>query len=167
MSATADYVPFAAKVNVLLAEQAAEMQTRGILFDTDFEPSVLLRVGDEGPSGEVGADAAERALRAMLRFVLGTVPDGCQVYFAIARPATPVSELGVGVLTLRWQVAGTRRGEAEAGVTPLHPRLGDAQAQIVGQDARSVRHAFEAAGWRLSLEAVRGGEEIWLRAEVK
>jgi hypothetical protein len=168
MSAIADDQSLAEKARALIAEYSVEIQDRGIIFHTDFDPDLrfLARPEEADATRQEIPGTRERALRALLRFVMATVPDGCEVYFAMARPSAPVSVIGTGELTLRWQVAGDRRSQNESGVTSLRPRLGNAQEQIVGKPARALRADFKAAGWRLTLEAIRGGEEIWLRAEV-
>ena len=98
--------------------------------------------------------------------MIATVPDGCEVYFSIARSSAPVALVNAAELVLRWQVAGDRRGGPDAEVVAIRPRLGDAQAQIVGKPAQALRADFRAVGWPLALEAIQGGEEIWVRAEV-
>ncbi len=187
MSATADDPSFAQKIRALIEEHASETRERRIAFHTDFDPDLVFlasgsRGGGHGALGKpTEGEEREKALRALIRFVLATVPDGCEVYCSITRPAAPAAPLALvlvgegvgaceavheGVLTLRWQVAGDRRGGANPDVVALRPRLGDAQAQIVGKSAQALRSGFRAAGWPLSLEAVQGGEEVWVRSKV-
>ena len=172
MPEVSDQVYFASLAQVLLAEQEAETERRGLVFHTDFDPDLvfLRRPSGSQERNDLGAvnvqDAGEHALRALIRFVMATLPDGCEVYFSAARPAAPVVAVGAGVLTLRWQVAGDRRGGAEKGVVALRPTLGDAQAQVTGPSAQALRADFRAAGWPLTIEAIQGGGEIWVQAEM-
>lgn len=158
----------AEKIRALIEEQAPETQTRGIVFHTDFDsrPVFVTQASRVGEQEDSEQDEREKALRALIRFVIATVPDGCEVYWSIARPGAPVALLEAAELTLRWQVAGDRRGGAEAAVVPLRPRLGNAQAQIVGKRAQALRADFRSAGWGLTLEAIQGGQELWVRAEI-
>jgi hypothetical protein len=103
------------------------------------------------------------AFRGLLQLVFATLPDGCEVYLESARSVAPVSRIGDGMVTLRWQVPGVQRSASEQGVTPLRPRIGDAEAHVDSPAVGRVREAFHEAGWIFEIEAVPPGCELFVR----
>ncbi len=105
----------------------------------------------------------DRALRELLRLVFATVPDGCEVYLAADRCQAAVARVGIGQVTLRWQIAGPAEPPpigSEARVVPIHPIPADADGIVGGSAATATRAAFEAADWVLQLESVPNGREL-------
>jgi hypothetical protein len=109
----------------------------------------------------------ERALRELIRLVLATVPDGCEVYLAAARTQAAVARVGAGQVTIRWQIAGRERSDRDRAAespVPLHPVAADAGMILEGAAARATQAAFEAAGWEFQLDATPSGGELIARA---
>ncbi len=149
-------VPMDVWLAELLAPHRAEIRSRGLELRLEF---------DAGPAIEP-TEALAEALRELFRLILATVPDGCEVYLAGSRPTAPVAPVGHGRLSARWQVAGLGAPEgADARVTRIHPRPGDAQRHARGSLAKRVRAAFARTDWSFELDVLGARCELLARAE--
>lgn len=145
-------------IRALLEAHAAEVRARRLRIRTEL---------DESWQREASAETIE-AIRALLRLVFATIPDGCEIYVGSARSTSPVARLDAGLLTVRWQVAGEgdRPQPQETRVAALHPRPGRAWRHVDSPLARRVREAFARLGWRFELEVLMSGHELVARASV-
>ncbi|MBJ20565.1 MAG: hypothetical protein GY910_02295 [bacterium] len=141
----------------LFERHLAEIERRGLHVHREVEEGFRL-VRDAN---------LDRALWELFYLVFATVPDGCEVYLAAGRGRTPVAQLGVGQVTIRWQVAGRARpdsaGEPDR-VVAIHPIAALAETLVDGAGAMSARAAFERAGWVFQLDAAPNGCELIARA---
>lgn len=139
----------------LLEPHRTEIELRGLVFKLEVEPEFL--VLREASLGE--------AIRELLRLILATVPDGCEVYIGGARSMAPVSRIGAGRWITRWQVTGERTAHDSRGaLAPLHPRPGDAQRHVESSLGERVTARFAETDWEFSLEAIEAGGELVARA---
>ncbi|HPG24377.1 MAG: hypothetical protein H6748_17155 [Spirochaetaceae bacterium] len=133
---------------------ARELAARRIRVHLECDPV------DEPPA----TGPAITALDALVRFVLDTTPDGCEVYVATrGDPGAPVAS-GSGEIVVRWQVAGER--VADRGIVPIRPLPGDADRHATSRRARRVVALFEALAWELSLGSTPGGGELLARVRI-
>ena len=143
----------------LLAERldahAEEIRARGLLLHCELDAGFQMRP-------RAGLDAA---LEALIRFVLSTIPAGCEVYLASTRSAAPVSRLGEGRLILRWQVSGDP--QTSGNLRSLRPRAGDAATHAASKSGLRVRAAFAAVGWGMELVPLAAGRELMARIECR
>ena len=110
--------------------------------------------------------ALDAALDRLIRFVLATVPDECEVYLAASRALAPVSALGDGSLTLRWQVTGsTHPVSSQEGVQPIHPIAGEAASHATSSRVAAIHEAFRAAGWSVEFGPLQPGAELFVRVD--
>lgn len=141
-------------IEELLAGHAEELAARALSIRFDFDPG--LPVDRDADLGE--------ALQALLRLILGTVPDDCVVDLSTVRSTAPVSKLGSGIFTARWQVPDASRRAGGGALAPIHPRPGTASDHASSPLARRTREGFERAGWSFDLEILAGGGELLARA---
>ncbi len=135
----------------LLNAYAREILDRSLRVQCEFDPRFQIAKDER----------LEAAVVGLFRFVLSSVPDGCEVYFASARSLAPVAALESGSLTLRWQVAGDEPGRRHDKVTALRPIVGSARTHVQSRAAIALRDDFGAAGWNLELFAMTEDEEMW------
>lgn len=137
-------------------EERAEVSARrDVALHCDVEPGLRLSVSSE----------LTEAFRRLLDFVLATVPDGCPVSLEVTRPLRPLAAVGSGQLAIRWQTSGPRRSESEqGGVTTIHPLPGDARSHLASDRLHEIYEAFEAAGWKVEVEALSDATELFVRA---
>jgi len=103
----------------------------------------------------------------MIGFAIGTVPDGCEIYLAANRDPAPVTRVGAGRVTLRWQVAGRKASDAEGAgdsIVRIHPIAADAETLLEVPAVRRIRAAFEAADCTFQIEATSSGRELIAQA---
>ena len=145
-------------IHVLLEAHAAEVRARRLRIRTEL---------DESWQREANAETIE-AVRALLRLVFATIPDGCEIYVGSTRSTSPVARLDAGLLTVRWQVVGegARPQPEETRVAALHPRPGSAWRHVDSPLARRAREAFARLGWGFELEVLTSGRELVARASV-
>jgi len=145
-------------IRVLLEAHEDEVRARRLRIRTEL---------DESWQREATAETIE-AIRALLRLVFATIPDGCEIYVGSARSTSPVTRLDAGLLTVRWQVVGegARLQTEEPRVAPLHPRPGSAWHHVDSSLARRAREVFARLGWRFELEVLTSGHELVARASV-
>lgn len=150
------YVPVSVWLTALLSRSQAELERRGLRLHQEIEETFVI---------EQEADS-ERAFAALMRFVLSSVPDGCEIYLAASRHLAPVSRLGAGQFTVRWQVADRADRTpmaAESRVVPLRSKSDDAPNRAQAESLRWIRQGFDAAGWDFWLDRVGGGQELMAR----
>ncbi len=150
------FVPVSAWLTALLSDSQPELERRGLHLHQELEGSFVI---------ENTVDS-ERAFAALLDFVLSSVPDGCEIYLAASRHAAPVSRLGAGQFTVRWQLAdreGRSPVASEDRVVPLRSMRGDAPSRAEVEWLSSIRDGFDAAGWDFSLDSVGDGQELLAR----
>jgi hypothetical protein len=150
------FVPVSAWLAALLSGSRSELERRGLHVHQELEDSFVI------------ADAvdARKAFAALMRFVLSSVPDGCEIYLAASREVAPVSRLGAGQFTVRWQVTDLEdrlRSAGEGRVLPLRREPGESRNRVQSEAIRSIRAGFDAAGWDFSLDEVGGGKELLAR----
>jgi hypothetical protein len=138
----------------LLQRHAAEIRSRALVLQLELDPEFVIE-----PS-----DALGTAFRELLRLILATVPDGCEIYLGSARSTAPVSRLGAGHFNARWQVAGRPDPGADCELGRLHPRSGDAAEHAQSALAARIVARFAATRWNFALEILEGGREILARA---
>ena len=141
----------------LLEPHAVEIEARGLAVRLDVDPDF-----------HVSRDESlDQAIRELIRLVLATVPDGCEIFVGAARSTAPVSRVGAGRFTTRWQVMG-ESGPGVAGPlpTPLHPRPGHAGRHVRSRMGRRAVSAFRKTEWTFSLEVLDGGVELLAIATV-
>jgi hypothetical protein len=145
-------------IRVLLEAHAAEVRARRLRIRTELDES-----WQRPATGET-----IEAIRALLRLVFATIPDGCEIYVGSSRSTSPVARLDTGLLTVRWQVVGegARLQTEEARVAPLRPRPGSAWHHVESPLARRAREAFARLGWCFDLEVLTSGHELVARASV-
>jgi len=129
---------------------------RGLLLHTEFDRRFQIR-----PSPEL-----ERGVDALVRFVLATVPDGCEIFVASTRDAVPVAPLGAGMLTFRWQVTGVTPPRGSGNVRPLRPVSGAATKHIRSKAARRIVKIFGGLAAEFELSAIEGDRELWARVTI-
>jgi hypothetical protein len=142
----------------LVENHRSEIERRGLGIHLDIDSGFAL-----------ARDARlDRAFRELIAFAIATVPDDCEIYLAANRDPTPVTRVGAGRVTLRWQVAGPARpgvGGPGGSVVRIHPIALDAEALVDGAAAKRIRAAFDAAGCLFRLEATSSGRELIARAD--
>ncbi len=144
-------------IRALLEAHAAEVRARRLRIRTEL---------DESWQREATAETIE-AIRALLRLVFATVPDGCEIYVGSTRSISPVARLDAGLLTVRWQVVGEdTRAQPQADVAALHPRPGSAWHHMDSSLARRAGEAFARLDWCFELEVLTSGHEMVARASV-
>lgn len=140
----------------ILADFDSEIRERGVRLRLDLDPAFLIE--RDG--------AVDSALRELLRFILATTPDGCEIYLGSARSTASVSRLGAGALRARWQVVGDRAASPDSDATPIHPVVGDAERHVGSSQARAVHAKFARTRWAFSLDALAADQEIHALATV-
>lgn len=138
----------------LLSPYTAEVRKRGLVVHHELDSQFHLRRDR----------LLATALEGLFRFVFSTLPDGCEIYLAAARRDSPVTSLGSGELTLRWQVAGTLPRPVRGNVSSIRPISGGAAFHSQSSAAAELEASFLAAGWSLDLAAADGDQELWARA---
>jgi hypothetical protein len=139
-------------VEEIFGRSQAEIRARRIVLRLEFDPEFV-----------VARDAGlEAALVELCRLIITTVPDGCEIYFGSARSSAPVSRLGAGQWSARWQVIG--EVEDAAMQTQLRPRPGGAERHSSSALAGRVRDRFAKTRWDFSLEVIDAGRELLARA---
>lgn len=142
-------------IRTLLEAHAVEVRARRLRIRTELDESWQREATGE----TIGA------IRALLRLVFATIPDGCEIYVGSARSTSPVARLDAGLLTVRWQVVGegARPQTEETRVAPLHPRPGSAWHHMDSPLARRASEAFARLGWCFELEVLTSGQELVAR----
>jgi hypothetical protein len=141
-------------IALLLEAHADEIVDRAIHIRLEFDPRLQLSMDEK----------LEVALIGLVRFAVSTVPDGCEIFMASARGLGPVERLESGSLTLRWQVAGEKRGRPHEKVTAMRPLVGNARTHVQSRIAADLKDAFDAAGWGFELLAMAEDRELWAKA---
>lgn len=131
----------------------SETSERGLLVHEELDSRLQMR-----PEADLG-----RAIDGLLRFVLSTIPDGCEIFVASTRSTSPVAPLGAGTLTFRWQVTGHEPPPSEGNVRPLRPIAGGAKAHMGSKAARRIEEAFEGSSADLEFSVAEGDRELWAR----
>lgn len=144
-------------IGSLLDHHAPEIDRRGLQVRRELDAELALR----------RTPAAERTLEQLLRFAFSTVPDGCEVFVAATRAASPVAAVGQGELVLRWQVVGRRAPGAAANVRPIRPVPGGASVHLRSGAAGELRAACAALDWILELSSANHDRELWMRVGLR
>jgi hypothetical protein len=135
----------------ILASHESELQRRGLVLRFEFDPE--FRVW-QNPT-------LAHAIRELIRLILATVPDACEIYLGGSRPTTLLSPVGAGRISARWQVMGEAPGSsASASIERLHPRPGDAEQHARSPIAERVFDRFADTDWEFSLEVLGSGSEL-------
>ena len=157
-----DFVPVSTWLTALLSPSQAELARRGLRLHEELDEHFVIE----------NVPGLETAFAALMEFVLRSVPDGCEIYLAAGRQVAPVSRLGAGQLTLRWQIADRDDCLPNAGqgrVVALRSKSVDGSSPAQAASSSRIRAGFDAAGWDFSLEALGGsgasgaGEELVVR----
>ncbi len=147
--------PLAPWLEGLLEDFDPQIRSRGLVLRFEVESGLLV---EYSPS-------LRAAIRELFRLILATVPDDCEIYFAGTKTTSPVSRIGAGQLSARWQVVGTREVEPySSSPSRLHPRPGDARQHLGSPLATHVAEHFAKTKWAFSLAGIDGGGECVARA---
>jgi hypothetical protein len=149
-----EYVASSSWLTELLDSYVARIQERKLSIQVELDPIFQM----------IREPNLERALRELFEFVFATLPDGCDFYLASARSIAPVTRLGSGAITLRWQVVGAIGRRTAGEVTPIRPIGGGASFHLQSDKARQLEEAFRTAGWTLDIDATSNDRELWVRA---
>lgn len=137
----------------LLESHRAEIRTRALVLHLELDPGFVIET----------SEALNSAFRGLLRLILATVPDGCEIYLGAARSTAPVSRVGAGQWSARWQVMGNPAPNADRKQAQIHPQPGDARVHVQSSLAKQVVELFGATGWEFALETLESGRELLAR----
>jgi hypothetical protein len=151
-----EFVPSDSWLADLLEPHATEIQARALLLHLEPDPRFHIERDPDVVAG----------FESLLRFVLSTIPDGCEIFVASARSDSAVAALGSGMVTLRWQVVGAELPGADDKITPIRPIPGAAEAHAGSPTAREIEATLGRAGARLDLSAAPGDRELWARVRL-
>ena len=148
-----ELVPCEARLERLLAPHMIEVRKRRLVLRREFGDGLWMRHDS----------ASEAALKRLFLFVFATVPDDCEIYLAATRRPVPVSALGSGILSFRWQVAGRESRAPGNRPTPIRPVPGDATKHVDSRAARDLAIAFSRADWEFELSTTADDRELRAR----